>query len=111
MADSDFLFNSDWNYQKILVNQSLTQVVTSGSSATYTYTHNLGKITSARVWVEGKTGKWFPAANITLQDHFTFGADYTATYGLTMNTLKVTLYNSSASNSSVNFRIRIYLDD
>lgn len=110
MADNNFIFNSDWNYQKIYANTAATvSVPTSGT--TYNYAHGLGKITSARVWIEGKSGKWFPAANIPLQDHFTNGVDYQATYYLTTSQLVVNMYNTTASTANVNIQIRIYVDD
>lgn len=111
MADSDFIFNSDWNYQKIRVNEPLSQSVPAGGSAAYIYPHLLGKVTSARVWIEGKTGKWFPASNVTLLDHFTNGIDYTGVYYLKNNEIVVTLYNTTGSTATVNFRVRVYLDD
>lgn len=110
MADKDFVFNSDFNYQKVLANE-ITSLSVPISGATYTYSHGLGYIPSARVWVEGKTGKWFPASNVQLQDHFTSGADFTATYYLTTTQLIVNLYNSSGSTATVNFVARVYLDD
>jgi len=113
MADKDFIINTELNYQKILHNGSYSQSVPSYPSdpGSFTYTHGLGYIPSARVWVESSSGKWFPASNIQLLDHSTGASPYTATYYLTSTTLVVVFDNSSGATATVNFRVRVYIDD
>lgn len=111
--DSDFIFNSDWNYQKIKqdVVETVTAPPTSTTATEFTYPHDLGYIPSARVWYEADTGKWYPLSLVQLADSSAaYLLTITGYFYLTASALVIGIHNSGGSDVAVNLRARIYYD-
>jgi len=110
------LFNTDYNYQKIALKGEFTVSITNAtfpSAVTQTITHNLGAITSARVWYDPALGRRFIISQEQFVDDSSFASEVnlvTARAYLTSNTLVIEFFNASGSPKSVTYYYRIYYD-
>ena len=67
--DSQKLFSTEFNYPKILLNDSTTNAVAgTGFVVTVTIDHNLGYIPSFRLWFDPDNGRRFPMGDATFSD-------------------------------------------
>lgn len=117
MADTDLLFSSQFNYQKIALKGNTTDAVANSSgfplsSTTITIPHNLGVIPSAKVWYDPENGRRFPISKLQFVDpdlsaFETNGITEKEVY-LTTTNLVVIYYNSSGSSKDVTTYYRIY---
>ena len=110
------LYNTDYNYQKIALKGEVTATITNTtfpSAVTQTITHNLGAITSARIWYDPALGKRFPISLNQFVDDSSFTSQVNleaATAYLTSNTLVIEFFNASGSPKSVTYWYRVYYD-
>lgn len=109
---TDFIFSTDYNYQKTAINKQDTVDIAGSSTGTLTISHDLGYIPSARVWYDpNDDGTWYPLANVQLADTFTNTLNTTGSYYLTTSDIVVSLSNSTVSAVSIPVIVRVYYDD
>jgi hypothetical protein len=118
MADN-YLFNTDYNYQKVYLDGSTTvSVPDSGGPppvpTTYTVVHGLGYIPTARVFYEPVSGQIWPASKWQYPN--TGGGsgaplDTTVSCYLTTTSLVFSIINTSGSTKNVPVYWRIYVDE
>ena len=110
----DFLLSSDYNYQKILINQQDSMSLVDVSSTvieTKTYYHGLGRIPGGWVWCEEQPGNWYPLTNVQVFDGSSLtGNNYVGGFYFTDNELVVEMVNFSFAPATVNIWVRVYLD-
>lgn len=108
---TDFKMSTDFNYQKTALNQQDTITISAASSASKSFTHDLGYIPSARVWYDPNSdGTWYPLANVQLLEGFT-GLDTNGYYYLTTSAVVVTLFDATGSTNNCPVIVRVYYDD
>lgn len=107
---SNFILNTDVNYQKIVGDYSST-IATSDASATYTVTHNLGYIPSARAWYQPIADRWYVLTNNQLSNGFSDFLNSAGYLELTTTTATINLTNYSGGAISVPVKLRLYLDE
>lgn len=119
----DTLFSSSFSYQKVAVKGNTTDSVASNSAppgspptgTTVTIPHNLGYISSARVWFDPALGKRFPATREQYSDDTTFLSEandiWVRKSYLTVNDLIVEYVNLSGADKNVTTYYRVYYDN
>lgn len=117
MADN-YLFNTDYNYQKIYLDGSTTvSVPNSGGPppvpTTHTVVHGLGYIPTARVYFEPVSGQLWPVTKWQYDAGTGSGSTLfvTASCYLTTTSLVFSIINTSGSTQSVPLHWRIYVDE
>lgn len=112
--DTDILFSTSFNYQKIATIGSQTNSCASGTTTTVTIPHSAGKISSARVWYDPALGRRFPASFEQYSDDNTAaietGSVTVRSMYLTTTNLVITYANASASAKNVVTYFRVYYD-
>jgi hypothetical protein len=113
--DTNILFSTKFNYQKIATIGSRTDACASGTTTTITIPHVAGRISSARVWYDPALGRRFPASFEQYQDDNTAaiesnGVTVRSMY-LTTTDLVITYANTSASSKNVATYYRVYYDN
>lgn len=97
-------FSTAFNYQKIAMDDSLTQNIGIGTTDV-TILHNLGYIPSVRVWYDPALGKRFPISTWQITEDNSVGV---RAY-LTSTDLILTVTNP-ATSKDITFWYRIYYD-
>ena len=107
----DFLINTDYNNQKIMLNTSYA-VDTSSGTGLYVFSHDLGYIPVVRVWYEPTAGQWRPLSTRQMPNSSPFSyLALTGTYSITTSTLEVEIRDSDNITPSCNIWVRVYYDD
>jgi hypothetical protein len=107
-------FSTDFNYQKIATEG--TETVSAGAVTSYTtiktVTHNLGKITTAKVWFDPNLGRRFPISTEQYTDDTTFVSPNNGIMIralLTTNTLVIQA-NTAGSATNITLWWKVYYD-
>lgn len=108
----NFLINTDYNNQKILLNTSQTLNVGSPSFVgTYNYNHQLGYIPVVRVWYEPLPGQWYPLTTRQMQNASPLSyLELTGTFWVDTTSLEVEIRNFGVA-ATCNIWVRVYFDD
>lgn len=110
---SNFLINSDFNNQKILIDEV---IVAAAWEDTLVIDHGLGYIPVAKVWYEAVPGQWFPSSTRQYTDGFSGGGsgvyvEKQCVFMLSTTQCIVEVRDLGSSGLPTNVHVRIYLDD
>lgn len=110
---SNFLINSDFNNQKILIDEV---IVAAAGGDTLAINHDLGYIPVAKVWYEAVPGQWFPSSTRQYMDGFSGGGSGVfvakqCVFMLSTTQCIIEVRDLGSSGLPTNVHVRIYLDD
>jgi hypothetical protein len=115
---SNFIFTTDYNYQKVANEGSYTVSCPNASGptdvTTHTVAHDLGEITSVRAWYDPASGRRFPISLSQYLDDSTFISEVslvTVYAYLTTSSLVFNVRNTSGSTKAVTLYWKVYYDD
>lgn len=107
---SNFLINSEYNNQKIFINN----IITFTSLYPFTdleYAHGLGFKPVVRVWIESSQGEWYPLASVQVFDGISFDMiEFIGFVGVDNDNIYIRIQNESGSSATKRIFIRAYLD-
>lgn len=117
MNENNFIVTTDTNIQKVISSDITTLTVPAYTSfpppptySTFSFSHNLEYIPSARVWYEVATGYWLPIASLGYEGIPALASQKRGSFYLTEDSL-VVQFQRDFADYNIRILYRIYLDD